>query len=312
MTVYARILLVMASLMLATQPALAQSKRTYAECLEMTGKYATRHVEKGDKATERHRRNVDKIVADFVKRLPPEEQGNSHIPLVVDRLVENYAPEASRKTLIDEAAEKAVQLEDSENFQCAHEYTVRHRFINKANDYEARLEAIEDAIYERLDLESLGPGEGLVAVSFRAEGYAENIVINRLGGVGGGIRFGPLRDEEYFRVLKVKAGDYEWNKIWSSGWLYRTSMYVKRGNFTFTVEPGKLNYTGQFLYRNSWFKGNHASVRDRASVVLSQLEEHYPEVLEKYQISNGLGTDERFFKFYLNAKRMTLAEDDGA
>jgi hypothetical protein len=312
MTSCVRHLLVIAFLMLAMQPAWSQSKRTYAECLEMTEKYAARHVEKGDKATAKHRRDVDRIVADFVKRLPPEEQANSYIPLVVERLVDSYAPETSRKTLITEAAEKAVQLEDSENFQCAHEYTVRHRFINKANDYEARLKAVEDAIYERLDLESLGPDEGLVVVSFRAEGYAEHIVINRLGGVGGGIRFGPLRNEEYFRVLKVKAGDYEWNKIWSSGWLYRTSMYVKRGDFKFTVEPGKLNYTGQFLYRNSWSKGNHASVRDRASVVLTQLEENYPEILENYAISNGLGTDERFFEFYLNAKRAAPTEEDGA
>jgi hypothetical protein len=185
-------------------------------------------------------------------------------------------------------------------------------FKRNLSGYEKSLQEVEDAIKERLDIERLGPNEGLVVILFYASGYAENVLINRLGAIGGSIGFGPVNDGMYFRVVKANAGNYRWRSIWNHTWLGRVTAHLKHSNYDFRVEAGKLNYTGAFTYKSELYSRFSTNVIDRTSVVLSLLESRYPELLDRLEINNGINSDSRFIKFYMSEKAAAQNGDDGA
>ncbi len=232
---------------------------------------------------------------------------------IVDKLVTHYELPEYQRVLIDEAAEEVLTIENDDLFRCPHKANVNRGFKRNLERYGDRLDEIENAVEERLDLENIGPNEGLVVILFYASGYAQNVLINRLGAIGGNIHFGPVENREYFRVLKVRAGNYRWHSVWNKHWLGgRTTLYVKHSNLDFTVEAGKLNYTGVFMFSNKVWRRWRADLRDRASVVLSLLEDRYPELLNDVEISNAVDSDDRFIDFYLREKMSTQSKDDGA
>ena len=125
---------------------------------------------------------------------------------IIDRLMARFNLDEYRRLLVDEPIEQSLNVVNDENFRCPTERWVNISFRNNLEKYETRIKEIEEGVRDRLDLETLGPDEGLVVISFYAHGYAQNVEINRLGAIGGGISFGPVNNNEYFRVLKVKLG----------------------------------------------------------------------------------------------------------
>ena len=178
--------------------------------------------------------------------------------------------------------------------------------------YENRLEEIEDAVEDRIDIENIAPDEGLVVILFYARGWAQNVSINTLGGIGGRIRFGPVTNGEYFRVVKVKAGTYIWHSIWNKTWGGRMTAHLKRSEFDFEVEAGRLNFTGAFVYKSDYSMGYSIDVIDRTSVLLSLLENRYKDLLGRVEINNGIHSDNRFIEYYLREKEVAHVEDDSA
>ena len=77
---------------------------------------------------------------------------------------------------------------------------------------------------------------------------------------------------------------------------------------TFEVEAGKLNYAGVFIYEMSGFNWASGTLNDRLTVVLTVMEQRFPELLEQYEVANGLFPDDRFVQFYLQEKQQSLRE----
>ena len=278
----------------------------------MLGKFAASIIEKGARAKQKHDRSVTDRIARHAATYEDPASEEKRMQRVIDKLVKLYDLPEYQRVLIDGAAEEVLNFENDEKFQCPRKANVNSGFRRNLERYEGRLAEIEDAVDERLGLEDIGPNEGLVVILFYASGYAQNVHINRLGAIGGDIHFGPVENRDYFRVLKVKAGEYRWHSIWNKHWRGRTTLYVKHSNLDFTVEAGKLNYTGVFMFSNKVWRRWQAGMRDRTSVVVSLLEDRYPELLETMELSNGVNSDNRFIEFYFREKAAARAEDDGA
>lgn len=297
---------------LFTHIAFAESDKEFAKCQKMLRNNASWLVEKADKASLAYDRKVADLILRQVADHPEHEQEKARLTLIIDKLVARYEPQEYRRVLIDEAAEEALNVENSAEFTCYQQAAVRRSFKSNLERYKNNLDAIEDAIVERLDIESLGPDEGLVVILFYARGYAQNININRLGAIGGSIHFGPVSKGDYFRVLKVKAGSYRWHSIWNKTWLGRYTAYLKHGKYDFEVEAGKLNLTGAFVYTADFSRRYSINVLDRTSVVLSLLEDRYAELLTEIEIADGLHSDTRFVEFYLREKQAVQDGEEGA
>ena len=290
----------------------AESAEDFAKCQKMAIERTSWLERKANKAQREHSEKVDAMVAKHVARRPGVEDEAARIRTIIDKLVMRYDDDEYFRVLIREAIDEMLAAENDENFQCWNKHAVKRAFNRNLDRYERHLGEIRDAIKERLDIEVLKPDEGLVVVLFYARGYAQNVTIDRRGAVGGGIRFGPVRDGDYFRVLKVKAGKYRWHSVRNKFILGSLTAHLKKSNYEFTVEPGKLNYTGAFVYETGVFRGYTANVMDRASVVLSLLEDRYPELLDEIEIHNALNADNRFIEFYRTEKAAIATEDNGA
>lgn len=278
----------------------------------MIDKYSAKHIRRADKAAESYRRSVHDLIEDQIEGAADPDSARVRLTGIIAKLVKRFQPDEYRRVYVEEAVDKAKDLKDGDDFRCPPTSQFNMNFKWDLQRYENRLNEIEDAVRDRLDIETLAPDEGLVVISFYAYGTAQNITINRLGAIGGNIKFGPITDNEYFRVLKVKAGEYQWSQIWNLVLWWRTSLYLKRGNFNFTVKAGKLNYTGLFIYRSSAYTGQYANIHDRLSVVLTLLEQRYPELLDTYELTNGLYPDDRFIEFYMQEKEADELENGGA
>lgn len=310
----ARLLTLVALSLMVVQMAAAEPSKKFIKCQNMLDKYSSRHLSRASKATEAYSETVDRLVAKHMARLPEAAQATSNLPKIIDKLIVRYRFDHYRQAFVENVINeiKATADEDGEDFDCPDRSKVNRAYKRNAARYENRLDEIEDAVRERLDIEHLADDEGLVIISFFIHGYADEVNINRLGAIGGGIKFGPISNDEYFRVLKVKAGTYNWSKIWYSTFFGRRTFHVSRRNFDFTVEAGKLNYTGLFVHRSVSLTRALGSTHDRAAIVLTILEQRYPELLDAYEVTNGLDPDDRFIEFYLREKHAAKSEEDSA
>ena len=289
-----------------------ETEKDFAKCQEMARKYSTWLLEKADKAELSHRKEIDEMLAKQVKGHSDVEGETSRLLKVIDRLTSKLNQDEYRRALVDGATENVLTAENDDDFQCWKANNVRKAFRKNLERYEESLKEIERVTKERLGIENLRSDEGLVVILFYARGRAERVIIDRMGALGGGITFGPVWDGDYFRVLKAKAGTYRWHSVTNKFFRSRVISHLKKSELDFTVEAGKLNYVGAFLYRTEGFFRYRTEVFDRASVLLSLLEDQYPELLDSIELRNGLNSENRFIQFYLNEKRAIRSGDDGA
>ena len=291
--------------------AYAASEKEFAKCQKFLGKRVADLVAKADKAKLKHDKTIDKLISTHAQNSANPEMEAPRLLALAEKTAALYHLPDYRNAYIDEVVENALAIENHEKFSCPTKWYINFNYKRYIDTYSNRLDAVSRAIEERLDLENIGPNEGLVVILFYASSNAENVEINRLGGIGGNIDFGPVTTGDYFRVRKVKAGSYRWDKVWNRTWNGRISMYLKNQEHDFTVEAGKLNYTGVFVFDNSSSMRWRADVRDRTSVVLTLLEHRYPELLKKLELYNGLDGDSRFIDYYFEQKASaTLGDDD--
>jgi hypothetical protein len=294
------------------QAGAVESQQEFAECQKMLGKYASWLTEKADNAQRKHGEKLDAMINRVARDAPDVPIEKIRLDTIVERITREYELEHYRRVLVDTPIAEVTGVENTADFNCFDKAFIKNGFKRDLEKYEQVLEEIEEAVEDRLDIERLGPDEGLVVILLYVEGIAEQVDINRLGAIGGGIRFGPIRNKDFFRVFKVKAGEYRWHSIWYKSWLGRMTAHLRHSKTDFTVVAGKLNYSGVFIYKSGRAMGYSTKVADRTSVVLSLLESRYPELVDEFEVHNGLTSDDRFIDFYFNEKRAARSDDDGA
>ena len=284
--------------------ALAEPAPEFLKCQAMLAKAAEKHAEKSHKQIERFEATVRKRVESLEASLPEGDPRIGTMQQVIDRLVarEGFADitfEYVDQPLQSIAAQDEV---DETTTECPNKYDLGRKLASDRKWMGSDFDRIIDAVDERLALEDLAQNEGLAIIAFHSYGYVDGVYINRRDAFGGGIQFGPVQEGDYFRVVKVKEGSYTWERLWRNLFFGRSTFRIKKRDLTFTVEPGKLNYTGMFIYRPTGFSYAIMDIRDRTSAVLSMLEEQYPELLSEFELVNGLDHNEEFIDFYLREK----------
>jgi len=296
----------------ATPDAIAEPTKEFLKCQRYLSGIADKHLKKANKLQQKHESALNKDIRKFFKRFDGDDGTAAIIRTTIDRISGEHDVAAVQTTYVDEVVETLRNHGDPNDpdYECPGWWTVESRAANWINNYEFRLENLRVEINDRLAIENLGDNEGLAIIAFYAFGLAENVRINRRGSLVGNIEFGPVSDGEYFRIVKVKAGTYNWDRISRETLLGKYYHDYGDRDFTFTVTAGKLNYTGVFVYDT---EGNMArgSLNDRTSIVITMLEQRYPDLVDRFEIANGLVPKDKFINYYL-AQRQRFAEQNAS
>lgn len=158
-------------------------------------------------------------------------------------------------------------------------------------------------------VEPLEPDEGYAIIALYSKGYTESVVLKG-SGLTNKYTFGPLNNSQHFDVLKLPAGTYTWDRVFertgslSKGNLLESYMDLESLDLTFTVQPGKLNYTGLLMIERL---GSRATIKvlNRTSIILKILEQDFTQFADKYDMANGLYPDDHYIDFYLKHAEKT-------
>lgn len=300
-------LAVMASVLLLLTPSAyadgaTQPSKAYQKCKSSLEKSAAVHRERTTKARIKHERKIAQLLG--------QSGDQSGMAMAVERIRDWRDVEQAQNTYIDKIIADIDELvaPDGPDFSCLDRGRVLKVYQGNQRAYARVLEEVEADLEQRLDLENLDDDEGLVIVSFDTTTLLTFVRINRRHTLGGNIEFSPLRVGQYFRVVKAKAGTYAWNLASRDlgNFVYR-QYDLSRFNLTFDVKPGVINYAGTFLMEADSRRFS-VDLTDRLVIALHMLESRYPELMQDYEIANGLFPDDRFIEFYLREIRLLEEE----
>ncbi len=157
---------------------------------------------------------------------------------------------------------------------------------------------------EQKTIEPLDADEGYAIIALYSKGYTESVALKG-SGLTNKYTFGPLNHSQHIEVIKMPAGRYTWDRVsertgsLAQGNLLESYMDIADLDLSFTIEPGKLNYTGLFMLERL---GSVATIRvlNRTSIILKILEQDFPQYAEKFDIVNALYPNDHYIDFYLN------------
>jgi hypothetical protein len=270
------------------------------------------YLKKADKRGRKFEARLEKMIQDAVHTSASAGRNSNEDGLrdAVGRIKKRHNYDSARPTYVDGAIELLSHMpsEDSAFVLCPSSSSITNNYKRLFVGYEGILERIENEVKERMKLEERRADEGLVVIAFNSTESDLVVHINRTSAVGGNIEFEHVRPGEYFRVVRAKAGTYNWHRINQEFYDYRRWFELHKLDLSFVVEAGKLNYAGVFMFDVGEGERYSATLEDRLSITLAVLEQRYPELLEQYEIANGLYPDDRFTEFYLREKGLIKSE----
>ena len=133
--------------------------------------------------------------------------------------------------------------------------------------------------------ESLSSDEGYLLLSLETYDHIGELVIKPVNS-GKKIKFKGVSIGENFALIKLKAGEYYWDKIKYYFLLGTMPFNYKKSDFTFKVEAGVINYPGTW-YANLKFIGNGSAALpfkaiNKLSYELGKFRKRYSDIYEKY------------------------------
>jgi len=274
------------------------------ECHAALSKIADEHHQESTDLQRRFAGRLAELTRGHLKDLSGDAGAAARFGSLVDRIVDRGDLDKIRSANFEHVLSYLAEVGDPGSYHpdCAHVETIDAWAKEARVKYERAFDGVIADVEERIEIDKLGDGEGLVVVAAYAFGYAETIKVNRLGSLFGGFTIGPLFNAQHFRVHRLQAGTYSWDEVTRSVPRGRVFHDFSDDELVFTVEAGRLNYAGVFVYdvRGEFAQ---AEIEDRAAIVLTILERRYPELLENYEIANGLVPEDDFIDFYLTEKR---------
>jgi len=275
-----------------------------ANCLKKAEKLIASHEAKMAKIDVTLTRKREELLSGYLATLSDQVEAREFEEIIEKIIARRPPPE--RPTPASESVSINLNLiidahgkHDLCNRIEAYERDARRAEAN----YSVSLEALHDELRDRIDIETLSTNSGLAVISAYSDGYAGRIFINRRYGLTGDFHIGPLYNAEYFRVIELPRGEYSWGKVSLNAGRPASFYYDFRDlDLNFRIEPGKLNYTGVFIFHRPPEGGGIGYIRDRTIMVMKALEDRYPELLEKYELTNGLVPHDAFLGFYLDEK----------
>ena len=130
----------------------------------------------------------------------------------------------------------------------------------------------------------LGPDEGLVAFVIDSEGEVQAITLDRLGSAFSAPQMPGNKAGRYLRLMKLKAGEYSFNRL-KIGHVYYASIYYKLRdlpNSRFRVTPGRLNYVGDLVARGqAWTR--QIGIRNSGLAALELVDRDFPGLTDRFE-----------------------------
>jgi len=140
--------------------------------------------------------------------------------------------------------------------------------------------------------EALAQDEGILLIRTKGEGVdAGKIQIHDIAGSGFSLSVVSLsiKSEEQILILKLKAGPtYGFTRYAT----YGGGIELEKGKYTFTIEPGKINYVGDIhVKQEGWtvkmtFDVNESRAVAKAKQAQPWLFKKYPYTLSALQFNN--------------------------
>lgn len=156
---------------------------------------------------------------------------------------------------------------------------------------------------------ALKPGEGLVVMAVDTSVDVAMVRMNRDGKLFGSGVMRDLKAGRNFRLYAVAAGTYEWRELQLFfGYSYRLS---DDEDFRFTVEPGRITYPGDLLFRPRSFWRAHFASANRALAAIDWMQKTHPRVYAQYPFAFSGRYPDPFPAFY-KPLRAAAKEDPAA
>lgn len=281
----------------------AEPSQSFLECEALLAKHAARHRDDANQILHRYQSIRDRSLQ------RAHETDRTNLRPAFRRLEKRALLDDAYKVYVEEAIESMSEIrgDPTAEIECASKRGIRETYEANLNRYEYIVETLGDDVEHRASLESLGSNEGLVVLAWNSNVHGGDVFINRLGSLGG-VSIYPKGAGETFVVLKAKAGEYNWDRLTQKFFNTRRIYEFKDEKLRFRVEPGKLNYTGVLMHEANYAGYFRAKLHDRLTIVLLVLEQRHPELLQKYEVANGLYPDDPFIDYYLSEKRAMRGE----
>jgi hypothetical protein len=262
------------------------------KCHKVTKKLATKHEENGLLYFNQYQSKIKNIL-----KKSTADQGSKQ--QILNKASSKYSLESSFKKFVFDFVD--VLKNDITNETCDRK-NLESLSEKSLKFYKEILDRSKYYIEYRVELESLDADEGLAIISAYSYGYAGRIEINPVKFMGDSMSIGPLNNSQYFRIAKLKAGEYQWGRIKVYGPMSLSYRDFSDANLKFKIQPGKLNYTGVFIHEVMGMYAK-AEIFDKAAVITTMIEQDYPLLLNKYELVNGLIENDPFINFYLTQKK---------
>lgn len=160
---------------------------------------------------------------------------------------------------------------------------------------QARIKAVDPG-----ELPELAPDEGLVVVAVDSNVPLHDVRFIKDGKVLGSGVMKHLEAGRSFGLYVASAGVYEWREVeLFFGWKYKLS---DDPEFTFKVEPGKITYPGDLLFRPSAAWTANVSVSNRGLAAIDWLQAQHPTLYARYPLVYSGHYPDPFPAFYRQAR----------
>ena len=146
----------------------------------------------------------------------------------------------------------------------------------------------------------LQPDEGLVVVAVDSDILIRSLRVLKDGKSFGAGMMTDIQAGRSFQLYTADAGDYEWREL---RMVYNLRYDLDdETEFKFKVEPGKITYAGDLLFRAINFWRAEIAVSNRGLAAMDWLELQHPALYEKYPFQYSGHYPDPFPAFYRQAR----------
>jgi dipeptidyl aminopeptidase/acylaminoacyl peptidase len=146
----------------------------------------------------------------------------------------------------------------------------------------------------------LEPGEGLLVMAVDTDADLQSVRLNKDGQLFGAGMMTHLSAGRSYRLFVAPAGDYTWNKV-----EFLSNYFVKLRDdpeFKFKVEPGRIIYPGDLLFRPKTLWRVEAAMTNRGLAAIDWLQQQHPGVYARYEFAYSGHYPDPFPAFYRAAR----------
>lgn len=156
-------------------------------------------------------------------------------------------------------------------------------------------------IVARFNLTDLKEDEGLAIIFIESTPNVLSVSFKRDARRADPIEVNTFGLDKYFRVVKLKAGEYSWHSAKRNNRGGYTVFSFEDHNLKFFIQPGKLNFIGGLKFDTH---GNRYAVEqmDRVANSIKEVIKYYPEFSSGENWVNTLVPEDNFLNFYIAQK----------